>query len=144
MFEILSMSLRYVFIVIIYLFILNIIRLIYLDIRATAEAGPGMNVAYLEVINRPDKLDFNIDEYSPVTKELTIGRGMRNDIQIKDAVVSKYHARIFKDEELYFLEDLNSSNGTFLNGELVGDEVIEIIDGDLISIGKVQFMFVDR
>ena len=144
MFEILSMSLRYVFIVIIYLFILNIIRLIYLDIRATAESGPRTRVAYLEIINRPDNLNLMIDDIFPVQKEITIGRGMRNGVQIKEPEISKYHSRIFRDGDYYFLEDLDSSNGTYLNGELVEDEVIEIVDGDLISIGRIQFMFVDR
>lgn len=144
MFEILSMILRYIFIIIIYLFILNIIRLIYLDIRSTSDSQTKSNVAYLKVINRLDQLDFKIDEYTPIVGEVTIGRGMRSDLPINDRVVSKNHARIFLEDGTYYLEDTNSANGTFLNGEEILEEAIEVVDGDLISIGKVQFMFVDR
>lgn len=144
MFEILSMVLRYVFIIIIYLFILNIIRLIYLDIRTTSESAKKSNVAYLKVANQMNKLDFKIDEYTPVVGELIIGRGMRTDLQINDRVVSKTHARIFLEDGYYYLDDTDSANGTFLNGERIGEDAIEIVDGDMISIGKVQFIFVDR
>lgn len=144
MFEILSLVLRYVFIIIIYLFILNIIRLIYLDIRQTSSNTSRNSVAYLKVINRLDQLDFKINEYYPIVGELTIGRGGRNDVHIKDRVVSKNHARIYADGGQYFLEDLNSSNGSYLNGEQISSSSIELMDGDLLSIGKIQFTFIDR
>ncbi|WP_054252539.1 FHA domain-containing protein [Neofamilia massiliensis] len=144
MFEILSLVLRYVFIVIIYLFILNIIRLIYLDIRSSVSMTPKTDVAYLKVINRLDQLDFKMQEYYPIVGEITVGRGSRNDVFIKDRVVSKSHMKIFLADGYYYLEDLGSANGTFLNGNDIENNVVEIVDGDLISVGKVQFMFVNR
>ncbi|MDO5028012.1 MAG: FHA domain-containing protein [Bacillota bacterium] len=144
MFEILSLVLRYVFIVIIYLFILNIIRLIYLDIKSSVSMTPKTDVAYLKVINRLDQLDFKMQEYYPIVGEITVGRGSRNDVYIKDRVVSKSHMRIFLSDGYYYLEDLGSANGTYLNGNDIEENVVEIVDGDLISVGKVQFMFVNR
>lgn len=144
MFEILSLVLRYVFIIIIYLFILNIIRLIYLDIKSSIATSPKKDVAYLKVINRLDQLDFKMQEYYPIIGEISIGRGSRNDIYIKDRVVSKNHMKIFFSDGYYYVEDLGSSNGTYLNGNDIGDNVVEIVDGDLISVGKIQFMFVNR
>lgn len=144
MFEILSLVLRYVFIVIIYLFILNIIRLIYLDIKSSVSMTPKTDVAYLKVINRLDQLDFKMQEYYPIVGEITVGRGSRNDVFIKDRVVSKSHMKIFLADGYYYLEDLGSANGTFLNGNDIENNVVEIVDGDLISVGKVQFMFVNR
>lgn len=144
MFEILSLVLRYVFIIIIYLFILNIIRLIYLDIKSSIATSSKKDVAYLKVINRLDQLDFKMQEYYPIIGEISIGRGSRNDIYIKDRVVSKNHMKIFFSDGYYYVEDLGSSNGTYLNGNDIGDNVVEIVDGDLISVGKIQFMFVNR
>ncbi len=143
MFEIFSLVLKYVFIIIIYLFILNIIRLIYLDIRSTNTSSPHKDVAYLKLINRLDQLNFRMQEYYPIVGELTIGRGARNDVLIKDKVVSKNHVRIFFDSGYYYVEDLNSANGTYLNGGIV-DDIVAIRDGDLISVGLIQFMFVNR
>ena len=143
MFEILSMALKYVFILIIYIFIINIIRLIYLDIRSINTDSSETDSSYLKVINRLDTLDFRMQEYYPLIDELSIGRNTKNDIVIKDKVVSKNHAHIFYEDGLYFIEDLNSSNGTYLNGEQI-DEIIELRDSDRIGVGFVQFLFVNR
>ncbi len=51
--------------------------------------------------------------------ETTIGRIQPADILIEDAIISRQHARITLQGEQYFLEDLGSSNGTFLNGQPV-------------------------
>ena len=105
---------------------------------------PKTDVAYLKVINRLDQLDFKMQEYYPIVGEITVGRGSRNDVFIKDRVVSKSHMKIFLADGYYYLEDLGSANGTFLNGNDIENNVVEIVDGDLISVGKVQFMFVNR
>ena len=143
MFEILSMVLKYVFIFIIYVFIINIIRLIYLDISSINTKTYGVDSSYLKVINRLDTLDFKMQEYYPLIDELTIGRNSKNDIVIRDKVVSKNHTHIFYEDGLFFIEDLNSSNGTYLNGEQI-DEIIELRDGDRVGVGFVQFLFVNR
>ncbi|MDU2354525.1 MAG: FHA domain-containing protein, partial [Anaerococcus sp.] len=55
--------------------------------------------------------------------------------------LSKFHARIIQDEDIYFLEDLSSANGTFLNDERIED-AIELKTNDIIHIGQMQFLFV--
>lgn len=144
MFQILSLILRYIFIIIIYLFILNIIRLIYLDISSSASSTAAKNVAYLKVINRLDQLDFKMQEYYPIVGEISVGRSSRNDIYVKDRVVSKNHMKVYFKDGYYYLEDLGSSNGTYLNGNDIENNVLELSDGDLIGVGKIQFMFVNR
>ena len=52
------------------------------------------------------------------------------------------YKRQVKDEGIYFLEDLGSANGTFLNGQEIHD-AIELKDKDIIDIGQVEFLFVD-
>jgi len=82
-------------------------------------------------------LKFN----STVLKELTIdqdeiiiGRDSGNDIQIDNVAVSREHARIIRGPNFYFIEDLNSTNGTFVNGKKINKKFLQEIDE--ISIGK--------
>lgn len=65
---------------------------------------------------------------------ITIGRNVKNDIQIDNLSVSKQHARIIKDQGKYFVEDLNSTNGTYLNEKKISKE--KLADNDVITVGK--------
>ena len=142
MFSVLSLLFRYLFILIIYLFMLSIIRLIYLDIKSmyTVENGIG---SYLKIINRKEMIPYKIKEEYALNDLITIGRNNKNTIMLRDPYVSKQHLRIVKDEGQYFLEDLRSANGTYLNNEKVLD-VIKLSDGDRIKLGQIEFLFVDR
>lgn len=71
----------------------------------------------------------------------TIGRTSINDIPIENLVVSRRHADIIQREGGFFLHDLNSSNGTFLNGVRVAEQRLR--DGDTILIGKHVLLFVE-
>jgi len=142
MFNLLSLVLKYIFIIIIYLFIFSIIRLIYLDIRGIDTIGVD-DVAYLKLINRRDSLPYKINEHYVIGDELTLGRHGSNHVVIKDPFISKKHFRIIFDEGEYFLEDLNSANGTYLNGERIED-VVRLTSNSRIQIGNIEFLFVDR
>lgn len=142
MFNILSLIFKYIFIVIIYLFIFSIIKLIYLDIKGINSIEMD-NSTYLKLINRKDTLPFKIKEYYPLKEFTFLGRGNDNDIVIKDPYISKKHLKIIKDEDNFFLEDLNSVNGTFINGDRIMDAV-KLKNGDRIRIGQVEFLFVNR
>jgi hypothetical protein len=74
--------------------------------------------------------------------EATIGRAVENDIVITSKRVSRGHARIYRDGLCLMLEDLGSTNGTFLNGERVLSP-IELRDGDQVSMGDVILIFHD-
>lgn len=143
MYNIFSLIFKYIFIVIIYLFILSIIRLIYLDIKGIDTQHLDDSVVYLKLINRKDSLPFKVKEYYILDDEVSIGRGNDNKIVIKDPYVSKKHLKIVKDEGNYYLVDLNSANGTFLNGDRIMD-VVELKNGDRIRVGQVEFLYVNR
>ena len=66
--------------------------------------------------------------------EIIIGRDSDNDIQIDNIAVSREHARIVRGPNYYFIEDLNSTNGTFVNGKKINKKYL--IEHDEISIGK--------
>lgn len=71
-----------------------------------------------------------------------IGRGVDNEIVIASKRVSREHARIRREGRKLVLEDLNSTNGTFLNEQRVlGSEILR--DGDRIMIGDVILVFHD-
>jgi len=73
--------------------------------------------------------------------ETTIGRIQPVDILIEDPIVSRQHARITLQGEQYFLEDLGSSNGTFLNGQPVVGRTA-LTPGDKVSLGhKIILVF---
>ena len=82
-------------------------------------------------------LTFNGDkirEY-PLNKEcLTIGRRTDNDVRIDNLAVSGHHAQIVTILNDSFLEDLNSTNGTYVNSRPVKKHALK--DGDSIAIGK--------
>lgn len=69
----------------------------------------------------------------------TIGRDASSIIPIDDNRVSRHHARIKKRDRLYILEDLQSKNGTWLNGDKVTNSVIN--SGDKILIGDTEIVF---
>ena len=65
---------------------------------------------------------------------ITIGRNVKNDIQIDNLSVSKQHARIVKRQGKYFIEDMKSTNGTYLNEKKIAKE--KLANNDVITIGK--------
>ncbi|MDY7036286.1 MAG: FHA domain-containing protein [Thermodesulfobacteriota bacterium] len=68
-----------------------------------------------------------------------IGRSSKNDIQVRDKMVSRKHLKIFKFGKKIFVEDLKSTNGTLINGEIITPgEGFEIGEADTISIGNTM------
>ena len=74
--------------------------------------------------------------------ELTIGRALDNDLILNDAAVSLHHARIAKVQAAFYIEDLGSTNSTFVN-EVRTDEQ-QLSPGDQIRIGDQVLVFEHR
>jgi sigma-B regulation protein RsbU (phosphoserine phosphatase) len=69
-------------------------------------------------------------------KTIHIGRSSENEIRMKDQYVSRRHLKVFKMDNRYFLQDLNSSNGTFINGvEVPPGKEVEVREGAPVTIG---------
>ena len=66
--------------------------------------------------------------------EIMIGRNAENDIVIENLAVSKLHASIVKQDGAYYIEDLNSTNGTYLNKIKITKK--DLKNNDIISVGK--------
>ena len=71
---------------------------------------------------------------------LSIGRSPDADVRIEDRYASRIHARVYAKRSSYRLEDINSTNGTLLNGEQLNGEA-ELIDLDEVRIGDTEFRF---
>lgn len=69
---------------------------------------------------------------------LSIGRLASNDIWLEVPFVSRQHCVIRNDDGQYVIEDLNSTNGTYVDGERINSRLLE--DGSLIQIGISQFV----
>ncbi|PWH13309.1 MAG: hypothetical protein DDG59_14530 [Anaerolineae bacterium] len=70
--------------------------------------------------------------------EISIGRDAHCDLCLADSTVSSHHARIFYRQGQWWLEDLNSTNGTYLNQTLL-TEPTALTSGDEIRCGQVHF-----
>ncbi len=70
---------------------------------------------------------------------ISVGRHAKSDIALPDRTISLHHARITVVRDDCFLEDLDSTNGTYVNRHLVEQHYLE--DGDVIALGKYQIIF---
>lgn len=68
--------------------------------------------------------------------DLTIGRDITNDVPLNDPEVSRQHARMARTDAGYTIEDLNSTNGTFVNQERVTEPRV-LAHGDVIGLGEL-------
>ena len=67
--------------------------------------------------------------------QLTIGRSHTADVHISHQGLSRLHARLFRTANTFFIEDLNSANGTFVRGKRVV-EPVRMADGDRVQLGR--------
>lgn len=90
------------------------------------------------------QISFNgeVERKLQLDKEtMSIGRKSDNDIHLDNLAVSSHHAKILTILNDSFIEDLNSTNGTYLNGSLVKKNVLA--DGDIIKVGKHELKYLN-
>lgn len=83
-------------------------------------------------------------ERIPLNKEqITFGRAISNatwDVALPDHAVSRPHARIYLDDEQWYIEDLGSSNGTMVGGSFIS-KPIRLVDETIITMGETTIIF---
>ena len=82
------------------------------------------------------------EQVSLSSKIITLGRTPANNIQVNDSLASRKHCLIKLENDVYLLRDLQSGNGTSVNGQRVKDHWLE--NGDLIKIGTTVLKFVEE
>jgi hypothetical protein len=145
-----SVALKFGFLAVLYLFVLVIARSAIKDLRRTVSPAPdatGFHAApaYAEAPRGPDGWliaerggGLERDHRFDLIGGLSIGRSKEADVQIDDRYASSIHARVFSREGRFYVEDMNSTNGTLLNGATLNGEA-ELIDGDSVQIGDTVF-----
>jgi len=145
-----SVALKFGFLAVLYLFVLVIARSALKDLRRTVAPAPdatGFHAApaFAEAPRGPDGWliaerggGLEQGERFDLIGGLSIGRSKEADIQINDRYASSIHARVFSREGRFYVEDMNSTNGTLLNGATLQGEA-ELIDGDTVQIGDTVF-----
>lgn len=107
---------------------------------ATPEAAPAVSDAPRRALLLYQEGTAEEQIYPFTGDTLTIGRGRENDIQIKtDSKVSRYHCKLFRRGNNFYIEDAKSSNGTLVNGELITDR--RLFGGEEVIVGETFFRF---
>jgi FHA domain len=145
--------LKIAFLVLLYLFIWRIVRTASRDLRLPQEsfilapsahagvqaAARGSQTGRLVVVRSPDfdeGIDFELD-----SAQLTIGRGGQNDIAISsDEYASARHARFEPRQDGVWVQDLGSTNGTYLNGMRL-EHPRRLTQGDIVRVGETDLRY---
>jgi len=144
--------LKILFLVLLYLFIWRIVRTAARDLRLPQESfvlAPGsipglgeerqVEAGRIVVVKSPALTEG--DEWELDSSSLTFGRSSQNDIQLKrDEYASSNHARLEPRRDGVWVEDIGSTNGTYLNGiRLTGPK--RLSPGDIVRIGETELRY---
>ena len=147
-----SVALKFGFLAVLYLFVLVIARSALKDLRRTVAPAPdatGFHAApaFAGSSQGPDGWliaerggGLERDQRFDLIGGLSIGRSKEADVRIDDRYASSIHARVFARDGRFYVEDMNSTNGTLLNGATLQGEA-DLIDRDTIQIGDTIFRF---
>jgi hypothetical protein len=147
--EPLAVALKFGFLAVLYLFLLWVTRMALRDLRGTA--SPGYETGYREVMSDNGGATdaflvvvggggLSEGEHFDLFGGVSLGRSADADIRLDDRYASGLHARVFNRSGAYFVEDMNSTNGTLLNSRDLHGEA-ELTPGDVIRIGDTEFRF---
>ncbi|NPV58891.1 MAG: FHA domain-containing protein [Actinobacteria bacterium] len=144
--EIVYVTLRYVFLGLLYAFLLLVARLIYRELKPPPVGRAARVAAKPAKTGRRAKLvllgeaPFRKQGSWEVREEMVIGRAPECSICVEDEFASNQHARVYRTEEGYYVEDLGSTNGTYVNGRRINYPT-ELRYGDRIRVGRTVLEF---
>jgi hypothetical protein len=157
-----SVALKFGFLAVLYLFLLWVARSALKDLRGSGGGGipaPGAAIpadatglysasalGSADVAHRAPRL---VVERAPghdpgmiydLDGDIVLGRGERAEIRLEDPFASSRHARVYEQGNIVAIEDLGSTNGTYLNEELL-ESARPLHPGDRVRIGDSEFAF---
>jgi predicted component of type VI protein secretion system len=140
--------LKYVFLAVLYIFVARAVRAIYLELKPAGSSRPSRQPSTAAPARPPSRRAKKAPKKAAVVEggslkgksfdlgsELTVGRSEKCHVVLDDTYVSQMHARIYAKDDLYMLEDLGSTNGTYLNRQKVTAPA-EVQRGDRVKIGR--------
>jgi pSer/pThr/pTyr-binding forkhead associated (FHA) protein len=140
--EALLTILKFLFLALVWLFFARVLRAVWAEVNAPADAAAGAAPAsgrtgpgHLKVVEPADQRG----QAFALGDELTVGRASGCQIALEDdKAVSQLHARVFRRDGRLFVEDLGSTNGTYLNAKKVTGPVA-LHKGDRLQVGRTVF-----
>ena len=146
------LGLKILFLVLLYLFIWRIVRAAARDVSLPQESfvlapgsipglgeQPRVEAGKLVVVKSPALAEG--DEWELDSSALTVGRSSHNDVQLeRDEFASSAHARIEPRRDGVWLEDVGSTNGTYLNGIRL-TRPKRLTNGDVVRIGETELRY---
>lgn len=151
-----------IFIIVLYSIILYALRIMYKDIKGgkrkttntiqknttqknttqktndSTKKASGLNIRGLEVLTSMDEAKLKVGSVIPMATAITLGRKENNTVVLNDRFVSSYHAKIYLKNREYYLEDLQSTNGTYVNENKIEGN-IRLNVNDIIRFGSTAF-----
>jgi FHA domain len=157
--EPLAVALKFGFLAVLYLFLLWVSRSALRDLagsqdpavasepveapgqgRVREDAGPGLMAAMQPRLEVIAALGHEPGTIFDLTEGATMGRSDHAEIRVDDPFASSAHARIFARGDFMHVEDMGSTNGTYLNGrQLRGPERLKV--ADVIRIGDSEYRY---
>jgi len=134
--DLLLLILRMAIAAVLYAFLAFILVHLWKDIQTSKRSRPVAPRAHLETLEGEGlEIAYNLEEQN------LIGRAKDNTIVLNDDTVSGYHARLSYRQDQWWLEDLGSRNGSFLN-EILVTEPLVITNGDELHFGNIRMRLV--
>lgn len=142
---IITLILRIAVVLLLYFFLWQVLRYVIRDLRTAGQPGaaaPSRNAYGQMVVVRSGQSGVPVGKVFPLGPSNLIGRSMENcEIALNDSFLSGQHARLELQGDTWVLEDLRSTNGTFVNEIEVRDPTI-VEEGDIIRVGRVEMRLV--
>ncbi|HEX2927002.1 MAG TPA: FHA domain-containing protein [Ruminiclostridium sp.] len=138
-FSILSVVFKIVLVVFIFIIIIYALKIMSKDVK---RGKAGKNLGWgLKIEFSADKSGLGEGEIVPIGNKLTIGRNRNNQMVLPSRAVSNFHAKIYFEDGRYMVEDLDSTNGTYVNGSRIDKKSLQ--PGDEIRISETVFTVTD-
>jgi len=145
-----AVALKFGFLAVLYVFLFWVLRSALRELRSTGAPAPeatGFHSLPQQSGGTPDACllvlkggGLDSGERFDLFGGVSIGRSADADVRIEDRFASGIHARIYPRAGSYYVEDMGSTNGTYLNGEQI-DRELELHHLDSVEIGDTEFRF---
>lgn len=129
-----------IFIILLYAIIVYALKIMNKDVKGGGRRKPstGKRSFGLEVVEVAEKTNLKSGTVIPIRASVTLGRKEDNSVVLIDQHASGNHARLIIKNNILFIEDLNSTNGTYVNDKRITGKV-KLFGNDDIKIGSTSF-----